>query len=105
MSSSATGSVIDESGKGIAGLKILLEDVSRQFDVKLKDGLTGSDGSFALSYAEDLPSSSDPGKHIRQLRLRVMLGQHMLSEILRSDVPAQQQLAFDPIRLKKAEAE
>jgi phosphatidylserine/phosphatidylglycerophosphate/cardiolipin synthase-like enzyme len=105
MSSSATGSVIDETGKGIADLKILLEDVSRQFDVKLKDGLTNSDGSFALSYVEDLPTSSDPGNQVRQLRLRVMLGQHVLNEILRSDVPAQQQLAFDPIRLHRAEAE
>ena len=68
MTTSANGSVVDEARRGIAGLRVVLEDVSQQFDVKLASGSTQDpSGSFTLSYAEGSVVSPEPGKQIHQL--------------------------------------
>ena len=106
MTTSATGSVVDEASHGISGLRVVLEDVSQQFDVKLASDTTlDPSGSFTLSYAEGSVVSPEPGKQIRQMRLRVMVGQHIVKEIVQADLTTQPQLAYGPITLKRAEAE
>jgi phosphatidylserine/phosphatidylglycerophosphate/cardiolipin synthase-like enzyme len=116
MSTSASGTVLDETGKGISGLSVLLEDVSRQFDIKLATATTDTGGNFSLSYAEDIATSTDPGKQSRQLRLRIKLGQRVLKEIAQNDEPAsnsvaradlanQGQLLFREIQLERAESD
>jgi hypothetical protein len=35
MSTSASGTVSDEKGRGIEGLGVVLDDVSQQFDIRL----------------------------------------------------------------------
>ena len=106
MSTSATGTVSDENGQGIEGLGAVLDDVSQMVDIRLNKQkvTTASDGTFSLSYADYL-ATSEPGKQARQLRLRIMLGQHILKEIARADDSTQDHITFDPIQLKRGEAE
>lgn len=106
MSTSATGTVSDENGQGIEGLGVVLDDVSQQFDIQLNKQkvTTASDGTFSLSYADYL-STSEPGKQARQLRLRIMLGQHVLNETARADNSTHDRITFNPIQLKRGEAE
>ena len=73
MSNSANGRVIDENGTGIAGLAVQLDDVSQVLVVTLAKGATNSSGNFSLTYADAL-SSNEPGKQVRELRLRVLVG-------------------------------
>jgi phosphatidylserine/phosphatidylglycerophosphate/cardiolipin synthase-like enzyme len=105
MSTSASGTVSDETGSGIAALGVVLDDVSQQFDIRLNKQkvITGSDGTFSLSYADYL-ATSEPGKQPRQLRLRIMLGQHVLNEVTRADDSTHDHVTFDPISLKRGEA-
>src|ERR1700687_2536588 len=109
MSTSAVGSVVDESGAGLKGLRVLLENASslRAHDVlqKQKGVFTDGDGKFSLTYPGDFAHGDVPGQQIRQLRLRILLGQHTLKEILRPDIATQDQLSFDPIKLTRQEAE
>jgi phosphatidylserine/phosphatidylglycerophosphate/cardiolipin synthase-like enzyme len=106
MSTSASGTVSDENGRGIEGLGVVLDDVSQQFDIRLNKQkvTTASDGTFSLSYADYL-ATSEPGKQPRQLHLRIMLGQHILHETTRTDDSTHDHLTFDPIQLKRGEAE
>jgi phosphatidylserine/phosphatidylglycerophosphate/cardiolipin synthase-like enzyme len=106
MSTSASGTVVDENHLGIEGLGVVLDDVSQQFDIRLNKQKikikTASDGTFSLTYADFLPTS-EPGKQSRQLRLRIMLGQHILKEVARIDDATHDHLTFDPIQLKRGE--
>jgi phosphatidylserine/phosphatidylglycerophosphate/cardiolipin synthase-like enzyme len=102
MSTSASGSVVDETGAGISGLSIELEDISRILLVPLAKGVTNSAGQFSLSYAGDLPVSSQPGQQARQLRLRILQGQHVLKEVVQDDT-AQSALTFAAIQMQAAE--
>jgi phosphatidylserine/phosphatidylglycerophosphate/cardiolipin synthase-like enzyme len=107
MSTSASGSVVDETGRGIEGLGVVLDDVSQQFDIRLNNKQkikTAADGTFSLSYADYL-ATSEPGKQARQLRLRIMLGQHILNEVARADDATHDHLTFTPITLKRGEAD
>ncbi len=99
MSRSATGSVLDPQGAGLSGLRVILHDVSRQYDMLLKETLTDSTGEFSLNYADDSPEPEKPGEQIRRLRLRIRLGQLVVKEVNRDDDPSQDTLTFDPIRL------
>jgi hypothetical protein len=80
MSSSANGKVIDEHDAGIPGLDVELADVSQVLVVSLGKGTTATDGSFSLTYPERL-SSNEPGRQVRLLRLRILVGLHPIKEI------------------------
>ena len=105
MSTSATGRVVDETGTGLGKLGVIIEDISRQFDVNLKDTVTEDSGSFSLSYAADLVTSASAGQQIRTLRLRIKVGQHILKEIVQVDQPATDTLAFPSITIRRVDAE
>ena len=102
MSNSANGRVIDENGTGIAGLAVQLDDVSQVLVVTLAKGATNSSGNFSLTYADAL-SSNEPGKQVRELRLRVLVGLHPIKEVLRADT-TQPTITFDTIQGTVAEA-
>ena len=106
MSTSASGSVLDKTGAGLGRLSVVLENASslKEHDV-LDRTLTDSAGKFSLTYADDFVTSGEPGKQIRQLKLRILLGQHTLKEVLRSDLPSQEQLTFETIQIPRAETE
>ena len=89
MTTSATGSVVDEHDVGLKDLAVVLHDISQQFDVKLKDTVTDGDGAFSLTYADHLLVPDEPGKQLRRLRLRILLGQHVLHEVVQDDLPFQ----------------
>jgi len=103
MSTSANGSVVDESGQGLAGLRVSLEDTSRVLVVALGHTDTDGTGHFSLTYRGDLPESDRPGEQPRQLRLRIQLGQHVLKEVSQVDASSPA-LAFGQIVVKAAEA-
>ena len=105
MTTSATATITDESGSGIAGLAIALDDVSQQFDVKLARGKTDASGRFTLSYAEGSVVTPEAGKQVRKMRLRILVGQHILKEIVGVDSTTQAQLAYGTLQFKRAEAE
>lgn len=103
MTTSASGSVVDENGAGLPGLGVFLEDVSRVLVVSLAKTTTNNAGQFSLTYADDLTVSNEPGKQVRQLRLRIQVGQHVLKEMVQAD-STQSTLTFPTIQLKAAEA-
>src|SRR5882672_3469572 len=97
MSTSASGTVLDENGTGISGLRVYLEDVSRLRVISLGRGATDSNGRFSITpYAEDAASPGTPGKQARLLRLTVRVGQHVVKEAQQADSP-QAALTFDTI--------
>jgi phosphatidylserine/phosphatidylglycerophosphate/cardiolipin synthase-like enzyme len=102
MSSSASGRVINENGAGIAGLGVHLEDISQVLVVSLAKGTTNSSGNFSLTYPENL-SSNEPGKQVRQLRLRILVGLHPIKEVVRADT-TQPAITFETIQRTVAEA-
>jgi phosphatidylserine/phosphatidylglycerophosphate/cardiolipin synthase-like enzyme len=64
---------------------------------------TTAAGQFSLGpYADDGVVADAPGKQVRQLRLRVLVGQHILKEIVRADTA--QPIAFGTITVKREEA-
>jgi len=100
MSTSATGTVLDENGHGISGLRVYLEDTSRLRVMSLGRGVTDTNGRFSIAtYADDAASPGTPGKQARLLRLSVRVGQHVLKEAQQADSP-QAMLTFDPITMK-----
>jgi hypothetical protein len=102
MSTSATGKVVDENNAGIPGLNVELEDTSRVLVVSLAKGTTNSTGDFTLNYSPDLPATSLPGGQVRQVRLRIMVGRHVIKEFVQADSdPAT--LAFGTIQRTAAE--
>ncbi|MFY9572917.1 MAG: phospholipase D-like domain-containing protein, partial [Blastocatellia bacterium] len=102
MSTSATGRVIDENGAGIAGLGVRLEDISQLLVVSLAKGATNNTGNFSLTYADSV-SGNQPGKQLRTLRLRVLVGEHPIREVVQSDT-LDSTLAFATIQATVAEA-
>src|SRR5262245_39485482 len=106
MSTSASGTVLDldENGGGVEGLDVVLDDVSQLHPVTLAKNKTKSDGTFELTYA-DYVVTSEPGRQVRQLRLQMLLGQHVLNEVTQSDVSTENHLTFEPIRLPRAAAD
>jgi hypothetical protein len=103
----------EDDKAGIAGLRVVLDDISQHYDVRLneqedpnthqkKKDLTGADGTFNLTYA-GTATSDEPGQMPRQLRLRVMLGQHILAESVQTDPRGQDRLTFPPIDMKRGE--
>ena len=93
MSTSAQGKVVDKQGGDIAGLTVVLDDVSGLLERELgRVEKTGS-GSFTLSYPAD---ESEVG---RRLRLRIRIGLHILTEIEKDDVTTPQ-LSFGSIPLE-----
>jgi hypothetical protein len=70
MTTSATGSVVDEHDVGLTDLAVVLRDISQQFDVKLKRNVTDTEGAFSLTYADHLCVPDELGKQLRRLRLR-----------------------------------
>src|SRR5258706_11174596 len=101
MSSSANGRVIDENGAGLAGLGVHLEDISQVLVVSLAKGTTNSSGNFSLTYPENL-SSNEPGKQVRQLRLRILIGLHPIKEVVQADT-TQPAITFETIQRTVAE--
>ena len=104
MTTSATGKVVDEHDVGLKDLAVVLHDISQQFDVKLKDTVTDGEGAFSLTYADHLYVPDEPGKQLRRLRLRILLGQHVLHEVVQDDLPFQDKLTFATINLTHDEA-
>src|SRR4051794_10885387 len=104
MSTSASGRVIDEHNAGIAGLNVIVEDVSQQFDVPLDAQTTDAQGAFVLSYIQYKFEPATPGRQVRKLRFRVRIGQHVLHEILREDLPTDDRIVFPDIRVTQEEA-
>jgi phosphatidylserine/phosphatidylglycerophosphate/cardiolipin synthase-like enzyme len=102
MSNSAHGKVIDENGDGIEGLGVHLEDISQVLVVTLARGTTNGAGNFSLTYPDAL-SSNEPGRQVRQLRLRILVGQHPIKEIVQADT-TQPTLTFETIQRTVAEA-
>ncbi len=109
MSTSATGSVVDqESGAGLAGLRVFLLDPTQIHDrdaAILDQTVTTSTGSFSLKYAEYLSDPATPGKLPRNLNLTIRLGQLVLKEVPKTDDPSQSTIDFGKIVLPRAEAE
>ena len=103
MSTSANGRVIDENGTGLSGLDVHLEDVSRVRVVSLAKATTNSAGQFSLTYADDFTVSNEPGKQIRQLRLCILVGQHVIKEVVQPD-SMQPTLTFATIQRNADEA-
>ena len=81
MTTSAVGLVVDEHDAGIAGLNVVIEDVSQQFDVLLDSQTTDTNGGFGLRYVGYKFEPGTPGRQIRKLRLRIRVGQHVVKEI------------------------
>jgi phosphatidylserine/phosphatidylglycerophosphate/cardiolipin synthase-like enzyme len=104
MTTSAVGLVVDEHDVGIADLKVVIEDVSQQFDVVLDSQTTNAQGAFALRYVGYKFEPSTPGRQIRKLRLRVRIGQHVVKEIAQDDLPTDDHITFPKIRLTREEA-
>jgi phosphatidylserine/phosphatidylglycerophosphate/cardiolipin synthase-like enzyme len=102
MSTSASGKVVDQTGEGLSGLRVTLDDVSRVREISLGEADTPL-GQFTLGpYPDDGTVTSEPGKQARTLRLRILVGQHILKEILHDDAP--QPIAFGTITVDKEEA-
>ena len=95
MSTSAQGKVVDGQGAEIAGLTIVLDDVSGLFERELARVDKTTAGSFELTYAAD---DTEGG---RQLRLRIRIGHHVLKEVEQDDVTTPQ-LSFGSIPLASA---
>lgn len=92
MSTSAQGKVVDGQGVDIAGLTLVLDDVSGLLERELGRVEKTASGSFTLNYPAD---DSELG---RRLRLRIRIGHHVLEEIEKDDVAAAQ-LGFGSIPL------
>lgn len=104
MTTDATGAIVDETGGGLKDLVVVILNASSLNDhEELNRTRTDGAGKFALHYAIDSATGDDPGKQARQLRLRVLLGLHVLAEVVKTDLPKQDTIVFDPIRLTKAE--
>src|SRR5690242_8398656 len=96
MSSTATGTLQDETGAGVAGLQLVLDNLSVVFDENLGHMETPASGEFSFNYDED--RFLDPSHTtFRKLRLRIRLGRHLLREIEISDTLAP--LSFGVIRI------
>ena len=108
MSTSATGSVVDQqSGAGIPGLDIDIEDVSQLHDGRVLNApfVTGPSGVFALTYASYSFDPTAPGKQGRDLRLTVRLGRLVLKEVTQNEGAFSDTITFGKIVLPRAEAE
>ncbi len=109
MSKSATGSVVDqESGAGIAGLNVDIEDVSQLHDGRVlnKDPfVTDASGHFNLPYASYAFNTTKPGAQARQLRLTIRLGRLVLKQVFQNEDAFGDTVVFDKIVLPRAEAE
>ena len=92
MSTSAQGKVVDDQGGDVAGLTLVLDDVSGLLERELGRVEKTASGSFTLNYPAD---GSELG---RRLRLRIRIGLHILKEIEKDDVTAAQ-LGFGSIPL------
>src|SRR5580704_269856 len=108
MSRFATGSIVDrESGAGIQGLNIDIEDVSQLHDGRLLNKepvITDASGNFTISYAPYAFNTSKPGAQPRQLRLTVRLGRLVLKELFQNEEAFSDTIAFDEIVLPGKEA-
>ena len=105
MTTSAVGLVVDEHDVGIADLRVVIEDVSQQFDVLLDAQTTNAQGAFGLRYVGYKFEPATPGRQIRKLRLRVCVGQHVVKEIVQDDLPTDDHITFAKIRLTREEAQ
>jgi phosphatidylserine/phosphatidylglycerophosphate/cardiolipin synthase-like enzyme len=92
VSSSAQGKVVDGQGGDVAGLTVILDDVSGLLERELARVDRTTSGSFNLSYPAD---DSELG---RRLRLRIRIGHHVLEEVEQDDVTTAQ-LGFGSIPL------
>lgn len=100
MSKSATGTIQDESGQGVSGVTIILDDLSVLFDQNLASAAAGATGGFNLSYDDD--NFADPEhKTGRLLRLRIRIGRHVIKEIRQRDVFVDS-LSLGTIKVTKA---
>jgi phosphatidylserine/phosphatidylglycerophosphate/cardiolipin synthase-like enzyme len=92
VSTSAQGTVVDAQGGDVAGLTLVLHDVSGLLERELGRVEKTASGSFTISYQAD---NSELG---RRLRLRIRIGHHLLKEIEKDDVTAAE-LGFGSIPL------
>ena len=74
--------MVDGQGGDIAGLTLVLDDVSGLLERELGRVEKTTSGSFTLNYPAD---NSQLG---RRLRLRIRVGHHLLKEIEKDDVTA-----------------
>ena len=106
MSTSATGSVVDEKGKGIEGLNVDIEDVSQLHDGQILNQdpvVTDALGNFTLRYAPYAFDPHEPGAQPRKLRLTIRLGRLVLKEVLQNEGDLSDTIAFDKIVLHRAD--
>ncbi len=104
MTTQATGTIVDEAGQGLKDVVVVVENASSLKEhEELNRTTTKEDGVFTLHYANDFATGDEPGQQVRQLRLRVLLGQHVLTEAVKADLPKQDSIAFDPIRLTRTD--
>ncbi len=92
MSTSAQGKVVDGQGVDVAGLTLVLDDVSGLLERELGRVEKTASGSFTLNYPAD---GSELG---RRVRLRIRIGHHVLKEVEQDDVTTPQ-LSFGSIPL------
>jgi phosphatidylserine/phosphatidylglycerophosphate/cardiolipin synthase-like enzyme len=104
MTTQATGTIVDEAGQGLKDLVVVIENASSLKEhEELNRTTTKESGAFTLHYANDFATGDEPGQQVRQLRLRVLLGQHVLAEAVKADLSKLDSIAFDPIRLTGTE--
>ena len=104
MTTQATGTIVDEAGQGLKDVVVVVENASSLKEhEELNRTTTKEGGVFTLHYANDFATGDEPGQQVRQLRLRVLLGQHVLTEAVKADLPKQDSIAFDPIRLTRTD--
>ncbi len=85
MSTSATGTIQDDTGAAVPGITVILDDISVLFDQTLdKPKQSDSSGQFSFNYAADFFGID--GSTPRQLRLRLRIGRYVLKEFMQSDV-------------------
>ena len=105
MSTSATGTIQDETGNGVSGVTVALDDVSNVFDQNLGsyEIPVTKPGLFTFNYSADSLAANVPagGTPMRSVRLRILIGRHILKEIIRIDAE-DATLAFGTIKVNAA---
>src|SRR4051812_42663194 len=105
MSKSATGSVIDlEAGKGLQGLNIDIEDLSRMHDGQILNdpAVTDASGKFNISYKPYAFNTTKPGAQARQLKLTIRVGRQVIKEILKNEGAFGDTVDFGKITVHRA---
>jgi phosphatidylserine/phosphatidylglycerophosphate/cardiolipin synthase-like enzyme len=99
VSKTSTGRLLDEHGTPLAGLRVVVRDESALFASDLEHDDSKSDGTFSVTYGEDL----FPELGTRQLGIFVFTQSHrQLYHVSKSDISADT-LALGDITIKQAD--